>query len=81
MTVTGTPLSSLTDKLFGLQEIELTQTYDLQKQSLTYMQEEIKPQLDNILKRLDNVDTRVNILETRVTNLELDLKQHKLTGK
>ena len=52
MTATGTPISSLTDKWFDLQKTELTQTYELQKQSFEYMQNEIKPQLDQIMKRL-----------------------------
>ena len=81
MTVTWTPLSHITDKWFDLKNTEITQTYQLQQQSFTYMQEEIKPQLDAIMDRLDNIDTRVNTLETRVTNLEADLKQHKVTGK
>lgn len=81
MTVTGTPLSHITDKRFGLKEQELNQTYELQKQSFEYMKNEIKPQLDQIIKRLDNTDGRVNTLETRVNKLETDLDFHRKTGK
>lgn len=81
MTVTGTPLSHITDKWFDLKNTELTQTYELQKQSFEYMQTEIKPQLDTIVKRLDNIDWRVGNLEARVTKVESDLEYHRKTGK
>lgn len=81
MTVTWTPLSHITDKWFNLKETELTQTYELQKQSFEYMKNELKPQLDQIISRLDNMDSRVSKLESRVDKLETDLNFHRKTGK
>lgn len=88
MTLTWTPLSSLTNHYFDLKKLEINQTFELQKQSLEYMKTEITPQLsqiikrlDNVDKRLDNVDLRINILEGKIFTIERDFSQHKITGK
>ena len=88
MTLTWTPLSSITNHYFELKKLEISQTFELQKQSLEYMKTEITPQLnqiikrlDNVDKRLDNVDLRINVLEGKIFTIERDFSQHKLTGK
>lgn len=81
LSMTGTPLSSITDKRFDYKNTQLQQTYELQTKTVDLLEAKVMPRLDDILKRLENVEGRTASLESRVTNLELDLRNHKITGK
>lgn len=75
MTLTGTPISTITDKWFNLKETELTRSYDLQLRQLQLTEEKIIPKLDSILERLQSVEQKVNTLETRVSDHDRRLDQ------
>lgn len=81
LSMTGTPLSSITDRRFGLQEKELDNQYALQVKTIDLLEGKVMPKLDDILKRLENVEGRTTNIEGRVNRLESDLDLHRKTGK
>lgn len=70
----GSTISARVNSYVDLKKTELTNTYELQKESLNYLKLEIKPQLDNIIKRLDNTENRVSSLEQEVTNIKKNIQ-------
>lgn len=77
MTVTWTPVSSITDRRFGLKELEVKNTYDLQVKTMEFLENDVMDRLDDIYKRLDSVEemdklqnSRIDQLDERITELE-----------
>ena len=77
MTVTWTPVSSITDRWFWLKELEVQNTYDLQVKTMNFLENDVMNRLDDIYKRLDSVEemdkmqnNRIDQLDQRLTELE-----------
>lgn len=70
MTMTGTPISSITDRWFWLQETEMNQSYDLQLKTLDLLENDIMWKLDDIYDRMDSVEDDIDDLQSRVKDLE-----------
>lgn len=77
MTVTWTPISSITDRRFGLKELQVQNTYDLQVKTMEFLENDVMNRLDDIYKRLNSVEemdklqnSRIDSLDQRITELE-----------
>ena len=77
MTVTWTPVSSITDRRFWLKEMEVKNTYDLQLKTMEFLENDVMNRLDDIYKRLNSVEemdklqnSRIDSLDQRIAELE-----------
>jgi len=77
MTITWTPVSSITDRRFWLKELQVKNTYELQVKTMEFLENDVMDRLDDIYKRLDSVEEmdslqnkRIDSLDQRVTELE-----------
>lgn len=75
LSMTGTPLSHITDKRFWLQETKVSQSFELQLRQLELTETKIIPKLDDILSRLQSLESKVTNLEDRVSDHDRRLDQ------
>lgn len=71
------PFGKYMDNQFELQTTEQTNTFELQKATLEYIQEDVMGRLDDIVNRLDKVESTDEVQNDRLDSIELWLTNHQ----
>ena len=72
----GDPIWKYMDNQFKLSSTEQTNTYELQKTTLEFIQVDVMDKLDIIYERLDNVEDDIDDLQWRVNAAEAWISNH-----
>lgn len=64
------PLGKFMDNKFQLETTEQENSYELQKTTLEFIQQDVMDKLNDIFERLDNVENEISDLDERVKVLE-----------
>lgn len=73
----GDPMGKFMDHRFQLSEAQQNNTYDLQKTTLEFIQNDVMSKLDDIYKRLDNVENDIDNLEREMIKVNDWITDHE----
>lgn len=73
----GDPIGKYMDNQFALETTEQNNTYELQKTTLEFIQNDVMDKLDVIYERLDNVEGDIDDLQNRVGTNEQWISNHR----
>ena len=71
------PMGKYMDHRFELSVAEQDNTYELQKTTLEFIQNDVMSRLDDIYKRLDNVENDIDNLEDNVVKINDWIDAHE----